>query len=412
MVYDLNKEFINGRVKGKKLKDNSATAWVSLGCAALLGFFMWGLATALSPVLLLIKEDLFLNFSQTGLLFSFPILMLALLAIPGGIIADKLGVKKAAGVGAVVMGVGALMRGASTDFSTLLIFSTIYGVGWGLAAPNLSKVVNGWFPGKYSGTATGIYTVGITLGVAVTLSTTLPLILPSMGGWRGALYFWGILALVAAAFWWILAKNPPSAETSAHKILPTQSVWKNRAIWVVAVMLFFQNIVFYAVIGWFPAFMISKGTDATAGALITSMIIWIGIPATLVLPVLSDRFRKRKPFYWVAGLACAGLCYLMVFTNWWQDWFLALVLGVALQSAWVICFVIPLDLPKGRSVGLVSGIVLSVGYLGGLVGPYVSGVILDTFGTFVSVMYFLGIVSLVGSVVCYFGITETGKKKA
>ena len=81
-----------------------------------------------------------------------------------------------------------------------------------------------------------------------------------------------------------------------------------------------------------------------------------------------------------------------------------------MQSAWVICFVFPLDLARGRSVGLASGIVLSVGYAGGLVGPWVSGLILDITKSFTSVMYFLTIISVVSAVVCYFGIPETGRK--
>lgn len=380
---------------------------------------MWGLTLAVSPILGEIKVDLQLTYAEAGLLFSFPIIMLAALAIPGGMLADKLGIRKAAGLGALIMGVGAFLRGASTDFLTLLAFTGIYGVGWGMGVTNLPKLVSGWFPAEFSGTATGIYSTGINTGATLTLAMTLPVVYPLVGSWRGTLYFWGVLALIAAALWWILVRDPPTSDPTRHENLAHvvgvgrlwAKVWRDRNIWVVAVMLFLHNIAFYTLMGWFPTFLVLKGATAAIGAVITSIIMLVAIPTSMLFPTASDRLRLRKPFYWAAALIYAAIFYLTLFLPWGTAWVTAFILGVTMTSAWILCLILPLDLATERHVGVATGVVISIGYVGGLVGPWVAGYVMDLSGSFDSALYFLIIVTLISVAVCILGLPETGERR-
>ncbi len=81
----------------------------------------------------ILKEELLLTHAQTSLLYSIPILMIGVVAIPTGFIADRVGVRKAAGIGAIMIAVGSILRGTATDFSSLLAFTFIYGTGLGWA---------------------------------------------------------------------------------------------------------------------------------------------------------------------------------------------------------------------------------------------------------------------------------------
>ena len=87
---------------------------------------------AIPPMEHILKEELSLNHTQTSLLFTIPLIMLVALSIPGGLLADKVGIRRAAGTGAIIMTVGCLLRGTATDFSSLLIHTFIYGMGFGL----------------------------------------------------------------------------------------------------------------------------------------------------------------------------------------------------------------------------------------------------------------------------------------
>ena len=67
--------------------------------------------------------------------------MLATLAMPSGALADRIGIRKAAGIGVIVIILGSLLRGTSISFATLLAFSCLYRAGWGPEYPNLTKLV-------------------------------------------------------------------------------------------------------------------------------------------------------------------------------------------------------------------------------------------------------------------------------
>ncbi|MBZ2166718.1 MFS transporter [Methanobacterium sp. VT] len=66
--------------------------------------------------------------------------MIALVAIPAGIIADKVGLKRAIGIGAIIACIGAVLKGTSSSYSTLLIFSIVFGLGMGFTFANLPKL--------------------------------------------------------------------------------------------------------------------------------------------------------------------------------------------------------------------------------------------------------------------------------
>lgn len=166
----------------------AGSSWVMLGCAWLFGFAMYAPMLCIPPIEHIIRKELLVSHAQVGLLFAIPMTVLVALAIPGGFLADKFGTRKAVSIGAIVMAVGALVRGTSTTFGMLLGFTCLYGVGFSLLFPNLPKLVSIWFPHEKAGLATGIYTTGISTGAALALAITLPVIFPVTNTIQGTFY--------------------------------------------------------------------------------------------------------------------------------------------------------------------------------------------------------------------------------
>jgi len=156
----------------------------------------------------ILKEELLLTYTQTSLLFISPILMMVVVAIPGGLIADRIGIRKAAGIGAIIIAVGTILRGTAADASTLLAFTFIYGLGFGLSFPNLPKLVSAWAPREKAGVATGTFATGIMTGTALPLAITMPLVFPITNTFQGVFFIWSIPPIIAAILWWILVREP------------------------------------------------------------------------------------------------------------------------------------------------------------------------------------------------------------
>lgn len=390
---------------GKKL--------IILICSWLVIFAAYISVLCVSPVLNIITNELDLTSSQAGLLYSAPVITLAIFAFIGGFLGDNTGPRKIAGWGITLLTVSGILRGISPNFLILLLLNLIVGIGWGLVFPNLPKLVKLWFPDRLAGTATGIYSTGVFVGGSLALSLTIPLVLPLMGSWRGIFYFWGAIAGVITIMWWSLVKEPSSfrdKKTVSNQFSKSIliAVLKNKNIWIVAIYFAFAaNITFYIITGWFPTFFIDKGISETGAGLLTSLITLAGLPAVFLIPFASDRLGLRKPFLWISCLIATLAFIGIIYTTFVLDFILMIVLGVTLTATYVMSLFIPLELVKPDHAGTASGVVISIGYIGGAMGPLIAGYLKDTTGTLVPSIIMLAILTFVSMILVSL-IPETG----
>ncbi len=375
-----------------------------------MAFAMFVPIFCLPPMVHIIREELVLSNAQVSLLFSLPVIMLAVIAIPGGILADRIGVRKAAGIGAIVMIVGSLLRGTSTSFETLLVFTCLYGVGYGLVYPNLPKLVGAWFPHEKVGLATGIYSTGITTGCALPLAITLPLVFPVTNTFQGAIYIWTIPIIVATILWWAIVKEPsPSIQSqeASERFKPAYVVWRSRDLWLVSFMLFVVTFNFFTWSGWAPELLMMKGAPPNLAALITSTISWAAVPAGFLIPWASHRLGLRKPFLWGPAIAMALISWGAIYLHVPFFWPLMVIAGFSSSGPLSIILALPPEIVPKDSVGTASGMILSIGHIGGFVGPWLAGYILDATGTLN-----LALIFIIGAAIAFaclaFMVTETG----
>lgn len=372
---------------------------------------MWAPIFCVPPMEHILKEALRLSHAQTSLLYAAPVLMLAALAIPGGLLADRIGAKKAAGIGAIVIVVGTVLRGTATDASSLLVFTFIYGAGLGLSFPNMPKLISAWFPRERAGLATGLLTSGVLVGVGVALAATMPFILPVTGTFQGVFFIWSIPPIVAAILWWALVREPADGEVRAGSVsqgnTPFRRVLRNKSLWLAASLFLLHNFFFYSWTGWAPTLMRLKGTTPELAGLIASVAIWVGIPTAFLVPGLAYRLGLRKPFLWIPGVALALAAWGAISANITMSWFLMALVGVANLTRWIAILAFPVEVMPREDVGKASGIILSLGYVGGVIGSQVGGRILDVTGSLDHALLVLVAVSA-AAVGVALGLPETG----
>jgi cyanate permease len=389
------------------------SSWVILVCAWLMGFSLETPLFCVPPVMHIITEELQLSYAQSGFIYSVPLIILAAIAMPSGALADRIGIRKAAGIGVIVIAAGSLLRGTATDFWTLLVFTCLYGVGLGLVLPNLPKLVGSWFPPQRVGFITGLYTTGIVFGIALSVAITLPVVFPITNSFQGVFYIWSIPAIVAAILWWIFIKEPVpgrgQSEPTSEVKRSSYRIWSSGALWLVAILFFIINYVTFAWLGWAPQLMMAKGAAPALAALMASVMPWVSIPLTFIAPWASDRVGSRKLFLWPSyvlfALALVGAIYVPLSLGWVVVVLVGLAAGAQLP---IILSLIP-DLVPAEGVGRASGMVMSIGYIGGLAGPWLGGYILDITGTLDLNLIILAVLSAVGAYLAI-RLPETGAK--
>ena len=393
-------------------KRESSMPWAVMLCACLLGFAMWAPSYCVPPIEHILKLELNLTHAETSLLYTGPILMLAAIGIPGGFIGDRIGARKAAGIGAIIIAVGALLRSMTSNPSALLAYTFIYGIGLGWVFPNLAKLISAWVPRDKAGVATGIYSVGIMAGVAIPMAITMPVVFPITNTFQGVFLFWSIPAIAAAASWWIIAKEPQRNKvvSGTRSVGPSfQRVIKNKHLWLVSVLFFMHNFFFFTWTGWAPHLLMLKGaTDRLAG-LITSIFPWVGIPTVMFMPRLAYKMGLRKPFLWVPAIVMSLAALGAIYMNLAASWLVMAMVGIASNTRLVTILALPVEMVPEEDVGTASGLIISIGHLGGVIGAWIGGRILDVTGSLDIAMLILVGIS-VSTVFIALGLPETGRK--
>ena len=379
--------------------------------ALLMAFGIWLPLMAVPPIEDVIAGQLGISNTLSALLYSAPVAMLALVAIPGGFLADSIGIKRAVGIGAVLLTVGAGLRAIASDFPTVLGFTLLYGLGMGLCFPNLPKLARHCSARERSGVTLGLFLVAVIFSGAISLAITRPAIYPITNTFQGVFLFTSIPVIAATLLWWIFISDPPcetaGVETVKFDLASMRRMMRRRDLWLASTLFLLHNFVLYTFVGWTPGYFKSIGASGDTAALIASVVLWTGMPAVFFLTRLSSRLGRKKPFIWGPSLFLIAGCYIMLIINIPASPVLMVFVGIATSIRFATVLALPVEMVGPEQSGSASGMAMSIGYTGAIIGPLVGGFVLDRTGSYEWVFLSLVIVSAVTAVVAFI-VPETG----
>ena len=386
--------------------------------AMLLAIAMWAPLLCIPPMEYILKEQLQITHAQTSLLYSIPLWMVGVVALPAGLIADRIGFRKAGGIGAILIAVGSLLRCTTTDASALLAFTFIYGVGFGFAFASLPKMISAWVPREKAGIATGVYSAGIFIGQALALTLTIPFVFPLTNSVQGVFFIWSIPAIVVAVIWWTLLKEPPSKSLKVES-MPRSNVFfrqllsktlKNKNLLLLSSFHALHLFFYYTWAGWSPTLVMSKGGTPELAGYISSLTFWVAIPAAFIIPRLAHRAGLRRPFLLASAImmAIAALAWNHISLD--TSWLTMVLVGLADCAILVTVLALPLEMVPEEEAGAAGGLMITAGHIGGPIGPLVGGHILDITGDLNLALFVLAGVAI--AMICMsFRLPEIGPQR-
>lgn len=370
--------------------------------AIILNFCTWAFLFVTPPMGTILSANLHISHFQTSLLFSAPILMIAIVAIPAGIIADKIGLKRAIGIGAIIACIGAVLRGTASTYSGLLIFSLIFGFGMGWTFANLPKLARSCSSSQQTSFVMGIINgFGLLAGIGTALAITVPLIYPLTNSYQGVFYMWSVPLLIATMLWWVVVREPPcpSAEIESEQtgsVVGLKDVLKDKTLWLLAFILLLHNIFFYTWSGWLPTYLLQKGASLGLSGLLTSVMLWVGVPTVIFVPMLFSRINiSKRLLIWVPSLIFAFLAVWILYASGLSIWIIMAVAGIINILRFNTLLSLPVEIMPKEHAGVAGGVVVAIGYIGAVIGPSMTGQILDITGSFQIVFVILAVLSLI-----------------
>jgi MFS transporter, NNP family, nitrate/nitrite transporter len=331
-----------------------------------------------------IQQELGLSKLQLTWLTAIAILSGSIFRLPFGIAADRYGGKLVTTVLLLLSALPTYLMSTAHSFEQAMLYALLFGIGGNSFSVGIAWN-SAWFEREHQGFALGTFGAG-NVGASVTklFGPMLIAIVPAAGlfggaiagGWRFVpVMYSGLLVLMAAAVWW-LAPATDRMPGAGRSMLAMMRPLREVRVWRFGL---YYVVVFGAYVAlslWLPNYYRTVyGLELKTAALLTALFIF---PASLLRPLggwLSDRYGARPVTYVVFALmmlACVPLCVPSGALGFdvGPGLFCVLVevigIGMGIGKASVYKYV-PEYFPK--DVGLVGGLVGTLGALGGFFLP-------------------------------------------
>jgi len=381
----------------------SADRWKVLFLSFLPGESIVGLTIASrSAVMFQIAGQLKLSGLEAGLILGALNIIAVTVGLFVGGITDRLRVSVLFSIGMGLNAAANLVTALSFDFWSVFVTALSASFGVALAIPSLTKILAGLFRERERGLALGLmaFTVRVSAGLTLVLA---PILLLTVGSWR--LVFVVLAAIQAATVLVILLGFRASNLDAINPRIEGESSMRKDFLHVIKL----RKVLFTALSGFFLQgaqsfanflpFLLQLTGYSVVLAGTTSSGYWVGgAIGSVVIPRLSDRVSSRAVllalFCFPATAVALSLSY--VWNNIALSITMLLVLGFVFAGLFEMTWLIPLSDPevRVRYSGAATGVLFSVGSIGGVFANILLGSLVDAFGGAIApYLTFLAVIS-------------------
>lgn len=385
--------------------------WRVAGLLFAVALFNYFDRTAISIASPAIKAQLGLSNEQLGIVFSSFFLGYALFNFIGGWAADRFGPNRTLLFSIIAWSLCCGLTAAAQGFASLLVIRVLFGAAEGPFGAASAKLVNQCFPKREVSSAIAFGASGTPVGVIFAGPVMAALILGE--GWRVSLMLVGACGILFAVVWsrygsaWSrlarealpatpMSASVPPAPSSAAVSDASQArgsakkrsrLLSNPIIVANAAAYFAYTYLLSLYLSWMPIFFMSRYHLDLRAAAFGSSAPWIMAFAGLWAGgLLSDaifrssgRLLPSRRIPQVAGLAMAalGTAFLADVPTVGGAIAIASVSLFALYVTGTSYWAVVQDVVPAASVGRASGFTHLIANLGGLVGPALTGAIVQ-----------------------------------
>lgn len=318
---------------------------------------------------------------QMGYVFSLGVFGMLFGAFFGGRIADYMGQKKVLMLSIAIFGVFMSITALAPTVEVLYAARFITGLGLGAAMPTMISVVGDEANEKNRGKLNSLMYCGLPVGAIFVAS--LAILLPEIK-WQTLFLIGGLTPLLLIPFMAIILKDKPKAVTLNHTATETvpnmaqvlfkdQQYKKTLPLWT---GFFFTLMINYILISWLPNLLMEQGLEKQQ-AFMVMLVFQVGaVIGTLGLGYLLDRLKLWQ----LAAIIYSGLFIalsLLFTTTYIPMLIIAGVMGGIFSTGGqsILYGISPIFYSgTGKVTGVGSAI--SLGRLGAMTGPLLTGKIL------------------------------------
>jgi len=332
------------------------------------------------PVLPLFAASLGAGPSQVGLINGAFMLATALLSIPAGLLADRIGRRIPVVCGLAMLSVTSFLVALCGSAWQMVAVYLVFGAGVASFAPSMLSLVADTIPPARLGQAYGWYTTAIYLAMTIG---------PAAGGFLGKsiglrqvfVVAGGLLTAVALCALLALPRSRARHPATGHAVLfAISQLLRNRRLVACLLATVGSCVGFGAFLSFLPLHAADQGLDPAQVGIIFAVQALTNVVSRIPVGFLADRVDRRLLVVaglvcFAAGLAAFGLCGGLV-----PMMGCALVLGLGMALAFTAIGALVAESVAPVQRGLAMGMYNSSIYIGMMAGSATLGVVIRLSG--------------------------------
>jgi MFS family permease len=402
----------NMETVAKTLRDKPGVRWLVLFIVAFVQATNYYFYDAISPLKRLLEENFQYTSTDFGLfvsVYSIPNVFF-LMAIFGGIILDRMGIRRTGFLFVGLMAAGALVTayGASNYYTSggfgyglmssflpdyspelkmMLVGRFLYGLGAETSIVVISKVIVKWFKGKELALAFGLK-IGIARLGSFAAFNLSPFLAENSGHWTFAIHFSAVLVVIGLLAFFVYSfydikidrqvkTDRALLKADAFRMKDMIALITNRSfLYVTLLCMTFYSAVFpfqsYA-----PDFFLNKfGVTLTESGMIASLLSLGTMVFTPLFGLFVDKKGKSATLM-IIGSAIIVVVYSLFAFTYFSPYVLMILLGIAFSLVPAAMWPSVAKIVEEKWIGTAYGTMFSIQNLGLWAFPLLIGIILD-----------------------------------
>lgn len=357
-----------------------------LGAAVFLNYVDRGAIGIAAP---LMKSELGLSEEAYGLAFSAFFWIYAPVQFFAGWLCDRFSVYKLMAAGILLWAASTLLMALAGGFASLLVLRIMLGVGESISFPGSSKIIARHVPAERRGIANAAVATGLALGPAVgTLAGGLIL---GHWGWRPIFLAFGLVTLFWLLPWTETVRSLPSTgDEDQEARVPLAVILRKWPLWSMSIVHSLGNYCFYFLLAWLPLFLTkARGFSISEMTFLATLGYAVQGACALSYGHFSDWWTRSGRSEaacrrWMmvgsqtlAAIAILGLAFAQSAV---AIGILLCLAGAASASLSLNLYAVAQMFAGPRASGSWVGVQNAIGNLSGIIGPIVTGIVVQRAG--------------------------------
>ncbi len=327
------------------------------------------------------------NDAFIGALTTVPVLAMGIFALGVPRLAEHVGRRAAVSGALATMAIALLLRLLGAVAITLFLSALLAGLAIAILGGLVPGIVREQLSGSM-GMATALWTAALMGGAALGAALTLPLA-ELLGSWNAALAFWALPAVAGLIAWVSLERGSKGHDRPERLVTLRELPWRSPLAWALTGFMMLNSIVFYSALAWVAPSYEERGYSPQVAGVFFGIFTAFQVVAAFTWPRWAHRTRYVRTLFAASVIGSAAMLLLIALIPTFLPPVILALFAFCLSGGFAMSLGLLSEYAEDAAgAARLTAMAFFVTYTVAASGPFIAGLLMDTFASW-AVVYSL-----------------------